>query len=137
MAWLHAVPKPPDGSRRAKNAHGGTGISRYDQAKKDKIVPAMPPNPAPHIVARLLEIGITQPTGMGPAPLSWGEIAAWQRLTRIALAPWESRLMRQLSIDYIGELSRAESENCPPPWRTEVSEREKELELIRLQLVLG
>ncbi len=139
LAWLHAVPKPPEGTTRAKvaAADGAPRLSRYDQMKKNRVPLEMPPNPVPHIVARLIEIGITQPGGMGPVPLSWTEIANWQRDTGVCLEPWEARLMRHLSIAYLGELAKAESENCPPPFRVEVSQREMEIELNQLAMVLG
>ncbi len=136
MAWLHAVPRPPEGTKRASQDKAPK-LSRLDQMKRDGIVPHMPPNPCPHIVARLIEIGITQPGGMGLAPLSWREIEAWQRMTRVTIAPWEARLLRSLSLAYLAQLSRAESENCPPPFRVEVSQREMEIELNQLAMVLG
>lgn len=136
MAWLHATPKPPEGSRRAKNADGAK-ISRLDQMKKDGITPKMPPNPAPHIIARLIEIGITETTGMGPAPLTWREIDAWCRRTRVDLPPWEARVIRQLSLAYIAEGRRAENESCPPPWRAEVTQRELDVAEAKLRMVLG
>lgn len=137
MAWLHATPKPPEGSRRAANSDQAAKISRLDQMKRDGITPKMPPNPAPHIIARLIEIGITETTGMGPAPLTWREIAEWQRVTGVALPPWESRLLRQLSLAYIAEGRRAESETCPPPWRSEVTQRERDVAEAKLRMVLG
>lgn len=105
--------------------------------KKDGITAKMPPNPAPQIVARLIEIGLTGSTGMGPAPLSWLEIEAWQRVTGFDLMPWEARLLRTLSVDYIAEGRRAESENCPAPWHAEVSKRELDVAEARLRTVLG
>lgn len=73
LAWLHATPKPDEATKRAKAANQPERLSRLDQLKKDGITPKMPPNPAPHIVARLVELGMTGSTGMGPAPLSWLE----------------------------------------------------------------
>lgn len=142
MAWLQAVPKPPEGSKRAtlRQAQGkrvGAELSRIDRMKKDGIDPQMPPNPMPHIITRLIEIGITESTGMGPSPLSWGEIGEWQRLTGVQLAPWETRMLRQLSIAYLAESRKAESENCPAPFRGEVTQRERELEIALLDRVLG
>jgi hypothetical protein len=136
MAWLQAVPKPPEGSKRAKAVQQAQ-ISRIDRMTKDGITAAMPSNPMPHVITRLIEIGITESTGMGPAPLSWSEIGAWQASTGVLLAPWEAKLLRQLSIAYLSETRRAESENCPPPWRAEVSDRERDIEDARLRMVLG
>jgi hypothetical protein len=97
----------------------------------------MPPNPAPAITARLIEIGLTQAAGMGSAPLSWGEINEWQRATCVTLQPWEARLIRRLSTEYLAEGRRAESENCPAPWHTAPSQRAIETEQARLEAVLG
>lgn len=105
--------------------------------KRDGIKPPMPPNPAPHIIARLIEIGLTEAVGMGAGPVSWLTIDAWQRVTLVRLPPWEARLIRRLSSEYIAEGRRAEEETCPPPWHAEVTRREIETETDRLRMVLG
>lgn len=105
--------------------------------KKDGIIPQMPPNPVPHVIVRLIEIGITETTGMGPAPLSWREIQAWQSATNVRLPPWETRLIRALSLAYMGESAKAENENCPSPMRAEITERDREVEEVKLRMVLG
>lgn len=97
----------------------------------------MPPNPAPHIIDWLMEIGLTEAAGMGSAPLSWQEIDAWCNRTGIDLATWEARLIRRLSADYLAECRKAEDRNCPPPWRWPVTAREREVEMERLEAVLG
>lgn len=137
LAWLHAVPKPPEGSRRAQAADKLPQISRLDDLTRRKIEPQMPPNPMPHVIARLIEIGITETNGMGPAPLSWREIDAWQRSTAVRLQPWEARLIRKLSLAYIAEGRRSESETCPPPFRMGVTQREIESEDALLRSILG
>jgi hypothetical protein len=137
MAWLHAVPKPPEGSRRAKHGDQAARISRLDSLKKDKVPPPLPPNPVPHIMERLIEIGLTEATGTGSAPLSWRELSAWQANTGVTLAAWEARLLRKLSVAYLSESRRAEDENCPPPWRAEVTEQEVVAAEKALRLVLG
>ncbi len=105
--------------------------------KRDGVPISMPPNPMPHLIDRLIEIGLTEAAGMGVVPLSWREIEAWQHNVHVALAPWEARLIRKLSVEYVAEGRRAESENCPPPWRAEVTAREREVEEARLRMVLG
>lgn len=105
--------------------------------KKERIAPQMPPNPAPHIVERLIELGITEAAGMGAAPLSWREIDAWCNRTGVDLDPWEARLLRKLSAEYLAESRRAEDETCPPPWYNGPSRREVETEAARLTMVLG
>ena len=137
MAWLSATPKPPAGTKRAQAADQQPTLSRIQQMKKDGIVPQMPPNPAPHVISQLVEIGLTEAAGMGVAPVSWREIDAWCIRTAVDLLPWEARLMRRLSVEYVAESRRAESETCPPPWRAEVTQREIETEERRLRMVLG
>lgn len=139
MAWLNAVPKPDPRTRRGKAAEDAPPrLSRLDELKKKKIEPAMPPNRAPKLIARLIEIGLTEAGGMAPAPLAWGTIADWSRVTGVKLEPWEARLMRTLSIEYLAEGRRAESENCPAPWRSAVvTEAERAAETDDLMALLG
>lgn len=137
MAWLHATPKPADGTRRAQEGAKVSKLSRLDQLKKERVPVLMPPNPAPHIVERLVEIGLTEAAGMGVAPLSWREIEAWCGRTAVDLAPWEARLIRKLSVEYVAESRRAESENAPPPWKAPITDREVDTEEARLMMVLG
>lgn len=137
MAWLNAVPKPDERTKRAQIAKDAPRLSRADVYKRDKITPPMPPNPAPHIISRLVEIGLTEAAGMGSVPLTWLTINQWQIAVNVRLPPWEARLIRALSVEYLAEGRRAESENCPPPWRAPVTQRERDTELARLELVLG
>lgn len=138
MAWLNTAPKPPEGSKRAQDRSLAPAPTRLESMRADKIVPPMPPNPAPHIIERLLEMGLTEAAGMGAGPLTWGTIAQWQAMTGASLQPWEASLIRKLSVEYLAESRRAEAETCPPPWRSEaITERQKEVELERLQMVLG
>lgn len=137
MAWLNARPKPPAGSKRAKAADARPVLTRLEQLKKSGVAPEMPPNPMPHIITRLVEIGLSEPAGMGIAPISWPTIIAWRGSTGVALDPWEARLLRQLSIAYVAEGQRAESETAPPPWRREVTKREIETDETRLRMLLG
>lgn len=137
MAWLNATPKPHPRSKRAQVADAAPTVSRIDQMKADGIKPPMPPAALPHIVDRLVEIGLSESASMGAAPLNWSTIAAWVTLTGVEILPWEARLIRRLSIAYLAEGRRAESESCPAPWRTEVSPRDAEVEEAKLRMVFG
>ena len=105
--------------------------------KKAGVEPPMPPNPAPHIVDRLVEMGLSEAAGMGVVPLSWGEIVAWQAANCVRLEPWEAKLIRTLSAAYVTESRRAECENAPSPWRAPVSDRERAADLRSLEQLLG
>lgn len=137
MAWLNATPKPDPDSARGKAQAGKPALSRIEQLKRDKIEPPMPPNPAPHIVNRLLEMGLVEAAGMGTVVLSWREIVAWQEGTWTSIAPWEARLIRRLSAAYLAESRLAESENRPAPHHTGPDQRMIDTEQARLEAVLG
>ncbi|MEG8040503.1 hypothetical protein QP166_14550 [Sphingomonas sp. LR60] len=137
MAWLNATPKPPTGSRRADPERQVSRLTRIDQLKRDKLPIPMPPNPAPHITGWLIAMGIVQPTGMGIAALGWAEIAGWQQSMCIRLSPWEANLLRTLSSAYVAESRRAESELCSAPHQVAVTQREIDVEVARLEQLLG
>ncbi len=137
MAWLNTAPKPIAGSEREKQLRGKSLPTRIAEMKRYRAVIPMPPNPAPHIIARFVELGINEEAGMGAAPLSWREIMAWQEAVSLRLAPWEARLLRRLSTEYLAECRRAETENCPPPWQWPFSEADRAAEQAALDAVLG
>lgn len=97
----------------------------------------MPTNPAPHITDRLVEMGLTEAAGMGAVPLSWQTINAWCDGACVDLPPWERRLMRRLSGDYLKESRDAEAETCPPPWLAPASDATIAAEIRALDNVLG
>ncbi|WP_294353315.1 hypothetical protein [uncultured Sphingomonas sp.] len=131
------MPKPDPNSARGKSEAAHAKVSRLDALKQAKITPKMPPNPAPHIIDRLIEIGTTEAGGMGAVPISWREIVAWQEATWVRLAPWEARLLRRLSAAYLAESKLAESENRSAPWHTGPDQQSIETEQARLEAVLG
>lgn len=139
MAWLNAVPKPAEGTKAAERlATSKTPVlSRIAQMKADKIPIQMPPCSAYHLVEHFVEMGMSEAAGMGMAPLSWREISAWCDRTRVDLAPWEARLIRRMSTEYLAEGRRAESDTAPPPWRTKKTQREIDVEQARLEMLFG
>ncbi|TCP71821.1 hypothetical protein [Sphingomonas sp. PP-CE-1G-424] len=108
-----------------------------EDLKRRKIALQMPPKPAPHIFDWLIEIGLTEAAGMGAVPISSRELAAWQSNTCVRLAPWEARLIRELSKAYLAEGRRAEDETCPPPWGAPVTAHDREIEEAQLRSLLG
>lgn len=105
--------------------------------KKAGLAVKLPPNPAPHIVNWLIEIGLSSAAGMGVGPLAWSEINEWQAATGIALDAYEARLIRRLSVEFVAEGRRAEEETCPAPWSAPVTEDELKLSEAKLRMVLG
>ena len=138
MAWLNAVPKPdPRLKDRLGDDEKRSQRSRLDLMGGVKNPPPMPPNPLPRMIELLIEIGLTEAAGMGSAPLSWREISAWVDRTGVQLLPWESRLLRSLSVAYLAESHRATAHNSAAPWRAPLTAREIAHELDQLAAVLG
>ena len=95
------------------------------EALRETYMPEMPPlEEGGYLVGYLLEIGPVQASGMGQGPISHESILAWQALTGIELEPWESRLLRRLSSEYLSESNRAQKLGCEPPWKIEGIKRE-------------
>lgn len=130
MAYLHAAPRV---------AKGGRGRSRLAQLRDQGAthVP-MPPVPAEAraLLDAFLEVGPVGYGAMGAVPLSFGEIEAWQHATGVKLLPWEARLFRKLSVDFVGETARAEMPDAVAPWGESVAHDRDDIER-RVRLLFG
>lgn len=76
----------------------------------------LPPNPAPYLTDWLMEIGPTISTGMGPRIVEFGDLVHWQSIVGPVLAPWEARVLRNLSATYLNEHALARKPDRPMPW---------------------
>lgn len=92
--------------------------------KEDGLDLPLPPNPAPFLVDYLNDIGPTLSSGMGAIPIGWRDIAAWESIVGFHLPPWQARLIRSLSYDYLSMSREAEKPTCPAPWTPEVRSTE-------------
>jgi hypothetical protein len=59
-----------------------------------------------------LELNATRASGMGPSPISYGEIEAWSRLRREPVRPFEVTMLRALDRAYL-EAARADKDPAP------------------------
>lgn len=75
--------------------------------------------------------------GMATAPLSWVEIATWQRLTACPLQPWEARAIRQASVEYVNQLHKAADPACPPPWASDPTDDDRQRVATGLRAMLS
>jgi hypothetical protein len=75
----------------------------------------------PHLVDWLMDAGPVDYAGMDRVPLLWSTIADWSAMTKIVPAPWEARLLRRLSAEWLGESRRAEKPDCPAPTADEAT----------------
>lgn len=109
-AWLNATP-----SRAPEDKSTSPSLSRIERmrrANKDED-PEMPPVGAGgYLLGYLFEIGPTLDSG----PLTQAELRAWQLNVGIVLEPWEIRVLRRLSCDYVASSHAAIDRNAPAPW---------------------
>ena len=73
----------------------------------------MPDCGALYLAELLFEIGPT----LGEASITHTELAAWQRNTGAVLTPWEARMLKWLSREYMDESAHATDAARPSPWQ--------------------
>lgn len=122
LAWLNAVPE------RAKGDTSTTRMTRLEgfRAQQKDYQPDMPPAEATYLLDHLLEVGPVSSSGMGAFALTFQELQSWQEQIGLCLQPWEVRMLRQLSRDYLNESHEAEKRDRPAPWTpAEISEAQR------------
>lgn len=65
------------------------------------------------------EAGLSLSSGGYPAPLTWGEIDAWQRRTGSALGAWECSVIHAMSRAYVNNLHAGTDPDAPCPYEPE------------------
>lgn len=45
-------------------------------------------------------------TGYGPAPISWSDIAAFQRVAGVRLAPWEVEIIEMIDAIFLAQVDK-------------------------------
>lgn len=88
------------------------------------------------VIRLLQEAGLMSSNGMGPVPLSWGEIESWIKCTEYDLPLWIKLKIKSLSEDYVYELTQCSDDyKRPPPYEAvKVIEDEEELAKNREQV---
>ena len=84
--------------------------------RKKGIKPAIPENPAPYLAEWLFEIGPGISTGQGLIEIGWDTLSDWQRNVGVELLPWEARLLKALSRDYVSQWYESRKPDCPAPY---------------------
>jgi hypothetical protein len=123
MAWLNAAPEPRPAKAPPPKPEP---ISRRRKIEETGGVLPLPDCPSEQLVKWLFEIGPVMSSGMGPMPITWSELKAWQELTGTELEPWEARTLVALSREFAGEAVAAAKIDCPAPFSTELSDSERE-----------
>lgn len=77
----------------------------------------------------LYNFGPMTNTGMGPVPVPWREMLAWQQCTHTILAPWQMEALGLMTRAFVAEYNAASGEDMTsPPYSSEEFEEEKAVE---------
>ena len=116
-AWLNATLNPPKPSRNKKSIPSDEPpTSRRQKFKADGIAHVMPdPGPAAYLLGVFFDVGPVRSEGMGPFPLGYSDLQAWQQCMGVRLSPWEVGVLRDLSRAYCGELGAAADPQVAAP----------------------
>jgi len=109
LGWLHAI---PEGGKKSRLAT----FKAVDEEHPSLKLPDIEEHSAGYIIGLLYEAGLMSTSGMGPVPLSWVEIEHWLRCTDRELSLWEKLMVKQLSDEYVNELSLATDRLRPAPY---------------------
>lgn len=114
-AWLNAIPETP--KRKNLSALESEPVPRRKKIEANGGEIVMPPvEIGAYLIDHLWDVGPVGSSGMGASTLTYAELSAWQRCAGIELQPWELRIFRLLSADYVMESKQAEKPECPPPF---------------------
>ncbi len=115
LGYLHAVPKAP-ASQSVGRKSEAEPMSRMQKLKAERRNPVLPDISCQYLVDHLFACGPVGAGAMGPAALSFSEIAQWDRAMGGILQPWEFEALRRLSIDYVSERNKGEKPDAKPPF---------------------
>jgi len=107
LAYYHAVPQGADKARidtLIKDANNNPIMSLPKMGKEI------------YLVSLLYSAGTVLQTGSGIIGLSWQEIEAWQNVTGFQLYPWELQIIKNMSVAYASEYSKASSKDAEIPF---------------------
>lgn len=98
------------------------------EAIRAEYMPAMPEvQLGSYLLSYFLDVGPVEQSGMGDTVLSHQELRAYQDNIGIRLQPWEIRLIRRLSGEYLRAKFVAEKASAPAPWYADVEEDELQI----------
>lgn len=69
-----------------------------------------------YLLDYLYEVGPVLQGGMGPVPLTHGELRDWQLNVGLSLAPREIRMLHRLSLEYLIQAQQSTKPECLPPY---------------------
>jgi hypothetical protein len=122
------VPDDPPSKKPSIDKPKLKKLSRLAMREEAGGEPDLPPidQEIMYLVGALFDAGPVSAGGMAIAPLTWTEIDAWQRCVGACFAPWEARLIRVLSAEYVNEYNAAAAHDAPMPWIPESTTERRE-----------
>jgi hypothetical protein len=108
-AWLNAIPHDKN-KPITERKDTRTRLERLEASGSQQV--NMPELELAGYIAELaVEIGFARST-----PLDWSELKAYSEMTGIYLTPWESKVIRQMSLAYVGQAAVSSDQECLPPY---------------------
>lgn len=109
-AWLNTAPEDPKTHKRLPSR-----LDKYRRERKDSTF--LPPMPEveghDQLLQYLWEVG---PVMSSTEPVTQTEIRNWMANTGRVLNGWEAQVLRNLSIEYLGQVEASRSLTCPSPY---------------------
>jgi hypothetical protein len=115
IAWLNAVPVSDNKTLKERLTRRESFEARGEEIN-------LPECSLPFMVGYFMEVGPVVSTGMGPAPISWQDLLAWQSCIGVCLPPWQLRMLVGMSQEYVSFSRKAEKPDCPAPWVEEMDD---------------
>lgn len=140
LAWLQATPVSEQDQAKTlsqRKRAEAPSVTRLELLAEKGVEPELPDLSCGHyLVDYLMEAGPVSPGGMGAVPLSWADLVAWSSSTGITLAPWEARMLRRLSAEYLDQSRKAEKLDCPSPAHKPLSDESRAAVAAQLESAL-
>ena len=109
------MPKQPGGQRTLSSIEE-EATSRLEEMRRKGLEPLMPPCSSDHHIQTLMDLGPVEVAGMDRVPITWPTIAAYSMFSGTHLEPWEAKMIRRLSADWLSASREAEEPDAAPPW---------------------
>jgi hypothetical protein len=136
LAWLQTAPVNPTEEHRNlshKKSNTPEPTTRIQEMLNKGEQPDLPEVfGGLYLVEYLMDAGPGSVAGMGMVPITWPDLAAWQDQIGIQLAPWESKMLRRLSGEYLAQARKSEQPDCPSPAYTPLTDEVRDAVANRL-----
>lgn len=84
-----------------------------------------------------MDVGISLEGAMARVAITWSELASWQRLSAVRLAPWQLRAIMQASRAWVAEHHSAADPQALAPWSDAPAEVDREVVREKVRTIFG